>query len=76
MFSSFLKTMLWDTEEQSDAVIHKVRPGGPQAQEFLLLWSWDVSPCCYVGASLTWKFSKPCTLGFLGRLHHAGMMAH
>lgn len=42
MLTTLLKTMIKDTEEQSDEEIHRVRCGDSHMQELLSPWNWGV----------------------------------
>ena len=65
MFTSLLKDMIKDIDEQSDEEIHKVKSGRVLISRPLSPWSWGVSPsqCAWLhqlGSSI-----KPVLLGFI-----------
>ena len=45
MFTSLLKGMIKDTDEQPDEEIHRMKFERLGVQELLSLWSLDTSPC-------------------------------
>ena len=74
-FTSFLKDMIKDTDEQSDEDIHGVRSGRvPSAGASLSLWCWGTSPSFYVDGLSILKLLGLHTIGILWRLPHVGMI--
>ena len=73
IFTSLLKTMIKDTDEQPDE-IHGGGLGRSRAQGLLSPWTWGVSPS-HCGCVLSPGSSpNPIWLGFLWRLSHIGMI--